>query len=332
MKKDNLEAYFCLVSAMIIVGSSVVFGKIIVKSFPVFLASGLRFTLATLCMIPLVMRIEGKALKVGVRDGLILTAMAFCGQFMFTVLLLWGLTMTSAIEAGLITSTTPAAMALIAAIVLRERIRIVHAAGVALAVLGVIAVNMPAMGSFSGFGESGYADRHLLGNLLICAAVLGEAVFLLLRKKLPSAMSDFTVTGALCLLGCVMFLLPALFQVRGFDAAKPGLEGWLAILYFGLVFTVVAYVLWFRGVSRVTGATAGVFTAVMPVSAVTLSCIFLGEAFTRAHALGGLCILSAIFLITAVPDRRVKKASETTLPDAAAPYEPVYEESRPNRY
>ena len=177
MKNDNQEAYFCLVSAMIIVGSSVVFGKIIVKSFPVFLASGLRFTLATLCMIPLVMRIEGKALKVGVRDGLILTAMAFCGQFMFTVLLLWGLTMTSAIEAGLITSTTPAAMALIAAIVLRERIRIVHAAGVALAVLGVIAVNMPAMGSFSGFGESGYADRHLLGNLLICAAVLARPCF-----------------------------------------------------------------------------------------------------------------------------------------------------------
>ena len=331
MKNDNRQAYFCLVSAMIIVGSSVVFGKIIVKSFPVFLASGLRFALATLCMIPLVMRIEGKAPKVGRRDGLILAFMAFCGQFMFTVLLLWGLTMTSAIEAGLITSTTPAAMALIAVIVLRERIRIVHAAGVALAVLGVIAVNAPAVGSFFGFGGGWYADKHLLGNLLICAAVLGEAVFLLLRKKLPSTMSDLTVTGALCLLGCVMFLPPALFQVRGFDFAKPGLEGWLAILYFGLVFTVVAYVLWFRGVSRVSGATAGVFTAVMPVSSVTLSCLFLGEVFTRAHALGGLCILSAIFLITAVPDRRVKSTSETDRLVATVSYEPVFEESRRNR-
>ena len=44
--------YFYLAAAMLIVGSSVIVGKTITQDFPLFLASGLRFCIATLLLLP----------------------------------------------------------------------------------------------------------------------------------------------------------------------------------------------------------------------------------------------------------------------------------------
>jgi drug/metabolite transporter (DMT)-like permease len=290
---SKLAAYFDLAAAMVIVGSSVVFGKIIVAAFPVFLASGLRFALAVAVLIPLVLKTEGALPSLPGRDWLTLTIMAFCGQVVFTVLLLYGLTLTSAMEAGLITSTTPAAMAIMAFIFLSERMTPRQAAGVLLAVIGVATVN-----GVLGKSTDVQNGHHWLGNLLVCGAVMGEAVFLLFRKRITTPISDLVLSAYLCLLGLGMFLPLAAYQALDFDFAAPGLLGWGAILYFGLVFTAVAYLFWFHGVARVSGSTAGVFTSLMPISALTLSYIFLSEPITAANLIGGACILSAIGLMT----------------------------------
>lgn len=297
MEGTRAGAYVRLSLAMIIVGSSVVFGRIITEAFPVFLASAIRFALASVFLVPLVAGPGRRPSRPPRRDLGLLVVMAFCGQFMFTVLLLLGLRLTSAVEAGLITSTTPAAMALVSVVVLKERPGWRSVVGVFLALAGVLVINgLP--------GGSGLEERpgRIWGNLLVCGAVFGEAVFLLLRKSLSPALSDLGLTAALSLLGFLMFLPPALYQGWSFEFGSLGVVEWSAMLYFGLVFTVVAYLLWFSGVARVPGSTAGAFTALMPVSAVVLSALFLGERVTWVHALGGLLILAAIGLMT-LPNR-----------------------------
>ncbi len=296
MRTDR-GAYIHLSLAMIIVGSSVVFGRIITEAFPVFLASGLRFALASAILVPLVMRPGRKLPRMPRRDLGLLVLMAFCGQVMFTVFLLLGLRLTSAIEAGLITSTTPAAMALVSLVLLKERLSLRSALGVVLALLGVLVIN-----GLLSTGSVEVRPGRIWGNLLICGAVFGEAVFLLLRKSLTPVLSDLALTAALCFLGFLMFLPLAVYQGWGFDFRGVGAREWMAILYFGLVFTVVAYLFWFKGVAKVSGSTAGAFTALMPVSAVVLSNLFLGERFTWVHGLGGVLILAAIGLMTARRD------------------------------
>lgn len=291
--RTQAGAYLNLSLAMIIVGSSVVFGRIITQAFPVFLASGMRFALASAVLVPLLLSPSRRPNRPTRRDLLILVAMAFCGQFMFTVLLLLGLRLTSGMEAGLITSTTPAAMALVALVLLKERLSLRTLIGVLLALAGVLVLN-----GLLSLPEAEPRPGRIWGNLMICGAVLGEAVFLLLRKSLSPALSDLALTAALALLGFLMFLPLALYQAAGFDFQGVGAMEWGAILYFGLVFTVAAYLFWFSGVARVSGSTAGAFTALMPVSAVVLSGIFLGERFTWVHGLGGVLILTAIGLMT----------------------------------
>jgi drug/metabolite transporter (DMT)-like permease len=291
----KLDAYVCLSGAMVLVGSAVVVGKVITQAFPLFLASGLRFALAAGILAPYVLIWGGGFRGVKKRDWLLLACMAFCGQVVFTLFLLWGLRMTSALDAGLITSTTPAAMALMALLILGERLRAQSALGVFLAMAAMGMVNLMDGGHGAAAGQG---SERWLGNLLVAGAVMGEAVFLLVRKRLSPGIPNLTVAAALCILGLIMSLPLGLVEAMDFDFPAVRLGGWASIVYFGLLFTVLAYFLWFRGVSQVSGSTAGVFTAVMPVSALGLSHLFLGESLTWPHLAAGIMVVAAIVLIS----------------------------------
>ncbi|MBW1711576.1 MAG: DMT family transporter [Deltaproteobacteria bacterium] len=286
-------AYIQLASAMIIVGSSVVAGKLIVASFPVFLASGLRFVVGNLILIPLVLKAESGLGGVARKDWLILFFQSLSGVFLFNILLLYGLKLTSAAEGGIITSTTPAVVGIISFLFLKERLTPRPSMGILLAVLGVVAVNV--------LGADLSARRGLnplLGNLMIFGAVVGEALFIILRKAASESMSALATAALINLLALFMFAPLAIYEALGFDFSGLNLKDWLAVIYYGVMLTVVAYYLWFKGLRHVPASTAGVFTGLMPISAVGLSYIVLAEPFRWAHLAGGLCVLAGIGLMT----------------------------------
>lgn len=182
---SKLSAWACLSAAMVIVGSSMVFGKIITTAFPVFLASGLRFAIASALMLPLLKLREKRVLSLARSDVLPLVFMAFCGQFIFTVLVLLGLRYTSAIDAGIITATSPAMMVGLSFIFLGERPGAVRWAAAGLVVAGIVSVNLSGLSGSAGSGITGVG--RLAGNLMMVGAVAGEAVFLLMRKRISPA-------------------------------------------------------------------------------------------------------------------------------------------------
>jgi len=104
------------------------------------------------------------------------------------------------------------------------------------------------------------------------------------------------VAAGITLLGCSMFAPFALRDARTVDFAQLHVGDWLALVYYGVAVTVLAFVLWARGVRHVDASTAAVFTGVLPVSAVVLSYVVLGEPVHWSHILGGGCVLSAILL------------------------------------
>jgi len=297
MTKIPISAYTNLTLAMVIVGSSVVFGKVITESFPIFLASGLRFGIACFVMIPVLVKWQTIISKINRKELFKLLFMAFCGQFVFTFLLLLGLRYTSAIEAGIITSTSPAVMTVVAFLLFKERPQKQQVAGVGLVVLGVVVIN----GLFQPQNLSAGVS-NILGNTIVMGAVLGEAFFLLMRKQISTEISNMELTAILSFLGFLMFLPFSIYQGITFDFSSVSSIAWISMLYFGAVFTVLAYLFWFKGVEKVSGNTAGVFTAVMPVSAVVISCIFLKEVLTVHHLTGGALILAAIFMTTVNAD------------------------------
>jgi drug/metabolite transporter (DMT)-like permease len=285
-------AHVNLSLAMVLVGSSVVAGKVMVAELPVFLASALRFALALCILVPLVRHREGGLPRISRRSWLLMGVQSLCGSFLFTVFLLYGLTHTGPSSAGIVTSTTPACMGIFAWLFLGERPTGATGAGIVFSVLGVAVINLAA-------GQGGVAgDDPVLGNLMVLGAVVFESLFLLLRKTVPEPLSPLAVSTVISLFGLVWFLPMGVAEALTTDLAAVGPAGWLSVIYYGVFVTVAAYLFWFAGITRVPASTAGVFTAIMPVSALVLSVLALGEPVGWPQLAGCGLVLAGIVLIS----------------------------------
>lgn len=273
---------------MAIVGSSVVVGKIAVARLPVFLLSGLRFAVASAILITLVALLERPLPRLTFRDLGVLALQSFAGIFAFNVLLLYGLGYTSAAEGGVVTSTTPAVAATLAVIVLGERWSGTRTAGVALVVVGILALNL------AGGGLETRGAWPLVGNLLVFGAVVGEAIFVVCSRVAAQRLPPLVVATAISALGFAMFLPVAVLEMRAFPLSRLAPTDWTIVFYYGVLVTVVAFLLWARGVARVPASVASVFTGVLPVSALTLSHFALGETITSWHLLAAALVAAGI--------------------------------------
>jgi drug/metabolite transporter (DMT)-like permease len=266
-----------------------------------------RFLLAFLVLFPLVCwRDKGwsQFKQLTRRDWLGLFLLALFGQFLFTISLLYGLKLTGALEAGIITSASPALVTLLAFLFFREAPRGRQLAGVGLAVMGLLIINLWNLNG----GASGHGTK-IWGNFLILLAVFGESTFSLLRRMIRPEVSPMAISLALCLWGLVMFAPLALYEGWNFDFGGLNRAQWLSLLYFALIYTVLAYILWFRGVAHLTPSMAGVCTAMMPISGLTLSFLILGEPLGGPHLAGGALVLTAILVMNLNPARNLKPAS-----------------------
>ena len=306
----HLRAYFDLSAAMTIVGSSVVVGKMITAHFPVFLAGMLRFAIASAILLPL-LYIRERSLRRGIlrKDWRILFLQAFCGVFLFTVFLLFGLRLTSAAEGGIITSASPAVLGLISVIWLKERATRSIYAGIILTVCGILMVNV--------LGSAARIERGVMplaGNLLIFGAVVGEALFSVFGKMLSKTISPLCIATWMSLFGLLLFLPFGLYEAARFDFSALMLADWAAISYSGVIVTVVAFLFWFSGLAQVEASRAAVFTGVMPLSALTLSALLLREPISYAHLLGCLFVLLGIGLITRTTPQTRNETACVVLP------------------
>lgn len=292
----NVGAYLQITLAMAIVGSSVVVSKIIVSDFPVFLSSGLRFAIASLVLVSLFIKLENGITKITRKDLFILFKQGFTGIFLFSVFLLYGLKLTNAAESGIITSTTPAVVGLILFLFLKKRLTQNKAVGISLTVLGILTVN---------YLETELTLRHnflaLVANLLIFGAIFGESLFTIFRKILSQAVSPLATAALVSVLGFFLFLPFSIYEASKFDFTELSIIDWFPIFYYAIVVTVIAFILWFQGVSKVPASTAAVFAGIIPISAVFLSVIALNGPVSLRHVLGALCIFLGIVFMTRHP-------------------------------
>lgn len=293
-----IAAYLQLAAAMAIVGANIALGKTIVAVIPVFVFAAARFLIAIIILFPLARRIEGRTMAAIThaqwRD---LFWQSFFGVFLFTLFMLYGVQSTSASSAGVITSTIPAVVAVLSVVMLGEKMRRRRAAAVALAVLGIAAVNLGDASPFSQTSvapSSGGGAAALLGNALVLCAVACEALFTIFAKKLSGKVPPITMAAWINAIGLALSLPLAWWQYSSFDIHRVSLAIGLGLVYYALAASVISLMLWYRGIIRVPASLAGLFTGVMPISAALCATLFLGEAFSAAHALGLALVLSAI--------------------------------------
>ncbi|MES2038554.1 MAG: DMT family transporter [Pseudomonadota bacterium] len=280
---DRLLGYVYLALAMIVVGSTVVASKVIGSGLPVFTATALRFAIAFPCFLFL-MRVTGTRLpRLGKQDWLLLILQAGAGSVGYTTLLISGMHLTSGADAAVIIGTLPIVSAAIAIVLLGERPQASLLLAVLLAGAGVLSIAMRADAS---------GQHSLLGNALIFAAIICEGLFILLNKRLKTAIAPLALSTIMTGLGLTLSIIPAVFEMP-WQTPVTSDAVW-AVVYYAMVPTVAGFLLWYAGAAKVSGSEAALFTALAPVSAVVLAVVALGEVVSNSQITGIACVLLAI--------------------------------------
>ena len=283
-------AYLCLAAAMAVVGAYVGFSKALVIVFPIFILAWLRFGIAAVAMAPWLRRPASEA-PLDARTKRLLFLESFFGNFLFSVCMLFGIARSSALAAGVIMAAIPAVVAVLSLLMLKERIRARAAAGIACAIAGIALVSLAkdAEGEFAG---------SLAGTALLLGAVLCEALYVVLGKKLSAAMGPKRISALINLWGLALVTPFALWQLRDFGPAFIPVSSWVLLVVYAICASVLTVWLWMTGLKHVPASSAGVFTVFLPVSAAAVGVFFFGEAFSTAQTAAFALALSGVVLAT----------------------------------
>ena len=134
-------AYACLALSMSLVGSYVALSKPLVGAIPVFLLAWLRFGIGGAAMLHWLKKPAEEA-PMTAQTKRLLFLESFLGNFLFSICMLFGVSLTSAVTAGVVMATIPAAVALMSWAFLKEHIGLRTWAAVGCAVAGVTLVSI----------------------------------------------------------------------------------------------------------------------------------------------------------------------------------------------
>jgi len=294
-------AYGFLALSMSLVGSYVALSKPLVAALPVFLLAWLRFGIGGLAMAHWLKRPSDEVpMTPQIRKLVFLESLL--GNFLFSICMLFGVSMTSAVSAGVIMAAIPAVVALMSWIFLKERIGPRIWAAVVCSALGIslLALSKNELSAQSGRGlEADLAqNKALLGNLLVFAAVLCEAAYAVIGKKLTGALSPKRITALINLWGFALMTPMGLYVAWSFDFSAVPMPSWLLLVFYALAASVWTVWLWMTGLKSVPAAHAGVFTVMLPVSAALVGVLVLGEQLGGIQLLAFAIALVGVLLAT----------------------------------
>jgi drug/metabolite transporter (DMT)-like permease len=279
------------------VGTYVALSKPLTAVFPVFLLASLRFGIAAVVMLPW-LRASASDQPINAATAGTLFWQSLFGNFLFSICMLFGVSMTSASSSGLILSSLPAVVALLSWFWLRERLSARVWSAVALAILGIGLLTVLRTHQSAGAVPT---DDSIAGNFLVLGCVVCEAIYVILGKRLTASLSAKRISALINLIGLALMLPFGVVQARSFDFAAVSGSMWLLLLFYSVAASMVATWLWLTGLRSVPASHSGVFTIALPLAACVVGVTWLGEHFTTPHALAFVCALTGVVLIATTP-------------------------------
>lgn len=279
-------------------GGTFVAARIVAGGVPPFTASLLRFTIASACLVALLVLKERRLPGLNRRQALLAFLLGMTGVFAYNVLFFLGLRTVTAGRASLIVASNPVVISLFSAWLFRERFTAGKIAGIALCVTGAAVVishgDLPSLFS----GGIGWGEILLLGCLASWAAysLLGKVILADCPPQIAVTWSCLFGTLALIPFACLEGMPSLIGRVRPQD--------WAGLFYLGLFGTVVGFIWYYEGISRIGASRASVFINFVPVSGVFLGWLLLGEQVNISLLVGAVLVIGGVWLTQRPPAAR----------------------------
>ena len=298
-------AFIALTVAVLLWGGSFSAARTALTELSPFTLMALRTWIASLVILPFASRLApgGGFLKAWKKDGKVLLPTVLFQPCFYFLLETNALRFTTSSQAGVIASFVPLMVMIGAWLFLHEKLSTRGSAGVLLSICGVAVLTL-----MNGGGEE--ASAVMLGNLMELGAMVCAAANILLIKKLSGRYNSWTLTMFQCFAGALFFspgLLPLL--QGGFTISRTSL---FIVLYLGAPVSLGAFGLYNWGMSHTSASGASLFINLVPVTAVILGWLLLGESLNPVQILASVAVLAGVVISQDSSAARGKKTSRSS--------------------
>ena len=236
----------------------------------------LRYLVASICIGVFYCRLK-HYYKPTLMEGIRIVILGFFGFAVYNVALNYGEVTVPAGIASFIICQIPVMTAILAVIFLGERLHKLGWLGISISILGLFIITL-------GEKEGLHFDKGVWYSIL--AAFMGSAYAVgqkpLLKKLHPIEMTSYAIwSGTLAM---AIYLPQCLHD---FKTATWHDTAW--VIYMGAIPGVISYVLWAYALSKMKASIAATYLYWMPIIAVAMAFIFLGE-FPNTMSLVGGCV------------------------------------------
>jgi len=278
----NILLYGMVTLAAVFWGANFNLSKpVIAELHPLTAAAG-RFLIAALLMLLLAL-VRRQRLPL-LRHGLAYGGLGLVGIGGFNLLFFFGMQTTSAVNGALIMASNPLVTALLAAVLLGERLSRRQWLAFPLAMAGVAFVVL-----------GGGGRLHLaLGDLLMLGANLAWALYNVLAKRwMPRDVPGLANTTGVMVAGAAVLTLAA--ALLGESVVLPSRHAGEALLTMAVAGSVLAYLFWNAGLAQLGAGRTAVFLNLVPVSAMVIAALG-GTPPSLVQLLGGAVVLGGVSL------------------------------------
>jgi drug/metabolite transporter (DMT)-like permease len=282
--------YIKLLFTMVFWGGTFIAGRLISETVPPFSAAFLRFFIASVFLCLMIRKREGGLPPLARSVFFRVVLLAVTGVFLYNYFFFKGLQTIEAGRASLIIANNPVFIALFSAWIFRERLKPLQALGAFLSVVGAFVVITRGNPLDLWNGGPGAGDFYIL------CCVASWVTFSLIGK---TVMNDLTPLGSItyaAVFGAFGLFLPAVAEGMLPHLAHYRWLDWMSLFYLGVFGTVLGFVWYYEGIRRIGPTRAGLFINFVPVNAVVMGFLILGEPVTVSLLMGGALVVTGVYL------------------------------------
>ena len=252
----------------------------------------LRFSIAAACL-AVIARIRRVPLPRG-RDLASVAALGGVGYGGQAATFFTALTLAPAGLVALLLYLHPALVAVLAVLLLKERM---HGGKLVALVVALVGMTLTVAPALSGDATEAF-PRLPLGIAFGLAAAGIYSIYIIVGTGLTARIAPLALSTIVVASAALVFA-----TVAGINGPRfpDSLVGWSAIAGIALISTVAAITLFFAGLARIGPTRASTLSTIEPVFTIALAWLLLGERVGAIQAIGGALILAAVILLARAP-------------------------------
>jgi drug/metabolite transporter (DMT)-like permease len=324
---SRTSAIVCLILSMSLVGSYVALSKPLTLVLPVFLLAWLRFGIGGLAMLHWLKKPNHEPVM-SLQTKRLVFMESLLGNFLFSICMLYGVSMTNAVTAGVIMAMIPAVVALMSWVLLGERINLRTGFAIACGGAGITIYTLSNsellrqyicwlnanlclknLNSSSETVKQAQNSVSWLGNSLLFGAVLCEAAYAVIGKKLTSTLSPKRISALINVWGFALMTPFGMYVAWKFDFHSVPAGSWLLLVFYALAASVWSVWLWMTGLKVIPASAAGVYTVFLPIVAALIGVFVLNESLNIIQIFGFTLALLGVVLAT-LPNNKIPATTE----------------------